>query len=289
MSIDQIIAQIESQLGKVLTSQTISGGDINQAMKLETKEGQFFVKWNQGIYPQMFLLESIGLKVLERSGAIRVPKVIMVDESFLVLEWLDFGDRTPASAKKLGQSLARLHQKTSLYHGLEDDNFIGTLPQKNRQTEVWWAFYWEQRIKPQMQIAKNKGRLTEELEEAFWDLSDKLKEILPTKVEASLLHGDLWGGNWAVVSSGADKGKPVVFDPAIYCGHREVDIAMTELFGGFPAEFYQGYNQVWKLDKDYQHRKKIYQLYPLLVHLNLFGGGYADQIMTIIKSRLIAK
>lgn len=309
LELPEIVAYVvEAELGKITQAERVSGGDINEAAKVTTKEGQFFVKWNsprtesQGQiesaslkqlkmgqilekYPEMFPLEAVGLRLLERVEEVRVPKVAVVAQNCLVLEWIEFrvsGRHDKEAQRKLGEQLARLHKHTHDKHGLGDDNYIGKLPQKNRFTECWWQFYGEQRIKPQLAIARKNGYVDEEFEERIWQLYDKLPELLPENVEASVLHGDLWGGNWAVDTSG----EPVVFDPAVYCGHREMDLAMTELFGGFGKEFYKAYDEEWSIDLGYEKRKKLYQLYPLMVHLNLFGKGYLGQVEAIVESYL---
>lgn len=274
---------------------TIVGGDINQAYQISGliddggMQVSFFIKLNHKSLLDMFIAEAAGLHEIAQAQAIRVPKVICsgVDEnqSYLVLENLSFVGGNPNSAKKLGQQLAAMHKQTAEQFGWSQDNTIGSTQQVNTQTESWIDFWREFRLGYQFGLVKQKGcaksliikgkKLLDSLDAFFIDYKPK----------PSLLHGDLWSGNYAYLKNG----EPVIFDPAVYYGDREADIAMTELFGGFSAEFYSAYNEVWPLDKDYQQRKALYNLYHILNHFNLFGGGYAmsaenmlDQLLTQI-------
>lgn len=274
---------IESHLNTaVVSSRWIGGGDINEAAQVETASEKFFVKWNPHSPPGMFTAEARGLNLLASAGTLKVPQVILSSEmpAFLALEWLPIErPKNPTVfADHLGEGLARLHQTTQGKHGLDHDNYIGRLHQSNTPTQSWAAFYRDQRIRVQMGIARQNGRLNPERERLLERLCEKLPGILPD-VSPSLLHGDLWSGNY----SGITGDLPVIYDPAVYYGHREVEMAFTELFGGFPGRFYEAYNAAFPLDKGYMERKALYQLYPLLVHLNLFGEGYGSHVDSIAR------
>ena len=261
----------------------IAGGDINQAYRIsgiiddDDVVTSFFIKLNQKSLLDMFVAEAAGLQEIERAQAILVPKVICSgveeNQSYLVLENLSFAGGHSHSAEQLGRQLAAMHKQTAPQFGWSRDNTIGSIKQINNWTGNWVDFWCDHRLGFQLNLAKQNGvgrslyikgeKLISEVENFFIDYQP----------EASLLHGDLWSGNYAYLKSG----DPVIFDPAVYYGDREADIAMTELFGGFPAEFYTAYNEVWSLDKGYKQRKMLYNLYHILNHYNLFGGGYAMQ------------
>ncbi|GMR16816.1 MAG: fructosamine kinase family protein [Gammaproteobacteria bacterium] len=269
----------------------IAGGDINQAHQIEgilvdeNRSASFFIKSNQKSRLDMFEAEAEGLQEIEKAQAIRVPHVVCsgvaANQSYLVLENLKLARGAGGdidSAKRLGQQLAAMHKTTSSQFGWSRDNTIGSTRQLNKQTDNWIDFWREQRLGFQLELANQNGcgqslyskgqKLLTELEQFFTDYEP----------EASLLHGDLWSGNYGYLK----EGDPVIFDPAVYYGDRETDIAMTELFGGFTAEFYSAYNQSWPLDKGYKQRKTLYNLYHVLNHFNLFGGGYAMQAENMI-------
>lgn len=263
----------------------MGGGCINQAYRLEGKAGQtYFVKFNQGRYEAMFTAEADGLQALAAAQVITVPQPhcygVVGDMAFLVLDYLPLDGR--GSASKMGEQLAALHRVTHDAFGWAQDNFIGTSPQPNGFKADWVTFWQTQRLGFQLRLAANNGyggRLQREGERLQADLGG----LFDTSPAASLLHGDLWGGN----SAFAD-GKPVIFDPAVYYGDREADLAMTELFGGFGANFYHAYQNAYPLDAGYATRKTLYNLYHILNHLNLFGGGYLGQAETMI-SRLLSE
>ncbi|HLA42631.1 MAG TPA: fructosamine kinase family protein, partial [Aggregatilineales bacterium] len=200
--------------------------------------------------------------------------------AFLLLEWLspERPRHADALAEKLGEGLAALHQRTQANHGLDHDNYIGSLPQHNQEESSWAVFYRDHRIRAQGEIARQRGRLPASREKLLNALLEEIPLIVPD-VSPSLLHGDLWGGNYMAGVNDT----PVIYDPAVYYGHREVEIAFTELFGGFPKRFYDAYNAIFPLDAGYHKRKALYQLYPLMVHMNLFGGGYASQVDSIMQ------
>ncbi len=265
--------------------QRVYGGDINQAAQFTLHGGdRVFIKWNTDVGPDFFMAEANGLQTLAEARAIRVPAVLAVGSgpAFLVTEWIDTGGAGMADmdfAERLGQELAALHNYTADRHGLEGDNYIGSLPQPNVQTTSWVGFFRDQRIGAQMAIARERGQLPPQREHALERLQNWLPVFLDDEaIRPSLLHGDLWGGNYMVAANG----DPVLIDPAVYYGHREMDLAMTELFGGFSAGFYSAYNDAYPLE-GYEKRRQLYQLYPLLVHMNLFGGGYGARVDAIVR------
>lgn len=282
---DALKAQLEATLGTaILKTGYVGGGDINQACQLETREARYFLKWNHQSPPGMFSAEAKGLGLLKSAQALRVPDVIAVQEptadvpAFLILEWVptERPKNSDLFAERLGHGLAHLHQQQASQHGLEQDNYIGTLPQTNTPNSSWVAFYRDARIGKQQDIAQQRQRLPAARQNLLDKLRTKLPDLIP-EVEPSLLHGDLWGGNYLATENDT----PVIYDPAVYYGHREVELAFTELFGGFPSRFYDAYYAVYPIDKGYTRRKALYQLYPMMVHMNLFGGSYAhraDQI-----------
>jgi protein-ribulosamine 3-kinase len=284
-------ANISQALGRDFrmgSQQGIGGGSINQASRIDgyldnTEMVSFFIKFNNKERLPMFEAEAAGLLEMVKAEAITVPGVICsgIDgaHSYLVLEHLNFSAAKASSAQLLGQQLARLHQKTSTQYGWQQNNTIGSTPQINDWSESWIDFWREQRLGFQLELAKQNG-VTRTLYKKGQLLLEQLDSFfVDYDPEPSLLHGDLWSGNYSFI----ENGEPVIFDPAVYYGDREADIAMTELFGGFPAEFYMAYNEVWPLDKGYRQRKTLYNLYHILNHFNLFGGGYAMQAENMIE------
>lgn len=264
----------------------LGGGCINDAWRLTDKKRRFFVKLNtQNRQISMFAAEFSGLLVLYESGAIRVPKPLCygarAGASYLVTEYLPLTGN--ADQRKLGRQLAVLHRHAGTYYGWERDNTLGTTPQPNTPGNDWTAFWREQRLGHQLRLAAENG-YGASLQKAGDALLSKVNKLLTHKPQPSLLHGDLWSGN----ASGLEDGTPVIFDPAVYYGDRETDIAMTELFGGFGRDFYAAYCEQWPLDEGYRVRKDLYNLYHILNHLNLFGGGYLSQAQHLI-NRLLAE
>lgn len=252
---------------------SVSGGCINQGYRIIGTNGQqFFVKLNQADRVEMFETEALGLQQMGQTGTIRVPGAIAwgtaAGQCFLVLEWLDLRGRSDFA---LGQQLAKLHQyRGATAFGWQRDNAIGATVQKNAWMGDWAEFWRVQRLGVQLQLARGRGGRFLGGER----LLDRVGELLAGHCpRPSLVHGDLWGGN----ASGLADGTPVIFDPAVYWGDREVDLAMTELFGGFSRGFYGGYNEVWPLDEGYDRRRDLYNLYHILNHYNLFGGSYERQ------------
>lgn len=281
MSISEtIINELTLVTGKphqLKSHSVLGGGCINQAQKLETNRGDYFVKFNHANLLDMFEAEAEGLNELAKAKSVRLPEVLMSGvadgHAYLVMEYIKPGQR--ASAKdiaRFGEQMANLHRYTKNQFGWHRDNTIGSTPQINNWSDNWVDFYRDQRLGYQINLAVKQGA-RKKLAEKVYELMECLEQFFNQPPMASVLHGDLWSGNY----SHCEDGNHVIYDPAVYFGDREADIAMTELFGGFAAEFYSGYKSVWPLDEGYGVRKTLYNLYHILNHYNLFGGGYASQ------------
>ena len=285
--IAEAITEVTGQRFSVQQHQPQPGGCISQTVRLTDTTRSYFVKLNQADRHDMFIAESEGLQALAASQSVRVPLVIcsgVADGSaYLVLEYIAFGG-AGADEQALGHQLAQLHRATADRYGWYRNNTIGSTPQINNWGEDWIEFWCQHRLRFQLERAANRAQDNHLLSrgEALLDRAgDFFCDYLPT---ASLLHGDLWGGNKAY----DQHGQPVIFDPAVYYGDRETDLAMTELFGGFSREFYTAYDAAWPLDAGYARRKDLYNLYHILNHFNLFGGGYSTQARGVI-NRLLAE
>jgi len=261
---------------------TVSGGDINDAFFVETKGGRYFVKYNRNMQEGFFLSEAKGLESIRKTGAIAVPNVYEVlenkNEGILVMEWIA-GDRKPHTEEELGRGVARLHSTKEKQFGLAEDTFIGTLPQPNGWYDRWIDYYRDRRLIPQCSLAEKNKRMPSERRAKLMRLCDTLEKWLPKDCDASLLHGDLWGGNWIA----GPNGRPFLIDPSVFYGHAEFEVAFTEMFGGFSQAFYHSYEEICPLSPEYNERKPLYQLYYLLVHLNLFGESYGVSVDRILK------
>lgn len=265
---------------------SIGGGCINSAYRIADGERRYFVKLNSKDGLTMFEAEADGLREMAAAGAIKVPEPVATGlaegQAYIVMENLDLGGS--GSGARLGLELAALHQATRARFGWFRDNTIGSTPQYNSENSDWVSFWREQRLGVQLKMAAGRGSgsaLQRKGERLMAELPAFFATYTPTP---SLLHGDLWSGNYAYCRDGT----PVLFDPAVYYGDREADIAMTELFGGFGRDFYDAYNEVWPLDAGYEVRKTLYNLYHILNHYNLFGGGYSGQAESMIE-RLLAE
>jgi fructosamine-3-kinase len=253
----------------------VRGGCINEAWVVEGAGRRCFVKLNSAAALDMFEAEADGLRELAAADAIRVPRPLVAGiaakYAFLVTEHLVFEGR--CDPRRLGEDLASLHRHAGTAHGWHRDNTIGSTPQHNATCSRWRDFWRERRLLPQLERAERNGHSAlRPLRERLLGRSDAL--LAKREPPASLLHGDLWGGNVA----GLPDGTPVLFDPAVYFGDRETDLAMAALFGGFPGEFYAAYQAAWALDPGHEERRPLYQLYHLLNHLNLFGAGYLGEV-----------
>jgi len=278
------ISQVTAQPFNINQHRSVSGGCINQGYCLQGDGLAYFVKINQASRLSMFAAEAFGLKQMAATHTIRLPKPICWgisdNYSYLVLEWLEFAQGNSLSWEKMGQKLALMHQTPGNQRfGWNENNTIGSTPQINTWTDNWADFFAQHRIGYQLQLAQKRGGSFPERTEVLLAVLKCLKDHYP---QPSLVHGDLWSGNVGVTKDG----EPVILDPATYYGDREVDIAMTELFGGFPAAFYRGYNEVFPLEEGYQQRKTLYNLYHILNHFNLFGGGYGTQANQMLRQIL---
>jgi protein-ribulosamine 3-kinase len=286
MTLWQIISEhISSTTGRPFSPNarnSVGGGCINAAYSIEGSGQRYFVKINDAAHAAMFEAEAAGLQEIAAAQAIRVPLPICYgtaeDTCYLVLEYIDMGSGGNAAAQTLGRQLAALHRASAPRFGWSIANTIGATPQVNSWSDSWLDFWRERRLGYQLELAARNGfggGLQRKGEQLLARVGSFFHGYAPVP---SLLHGDLWGGNWAIDLDGS----PVVFDPAVYYGDREADIAMTELFGGFPPSFYAAYREAWPLHQGYAVRKTLYNLYHVINHLNLFGGGYqrqAEQMM----------
>lgn len=282
-----LVESLEAELGeRIVCAHSVTGGDINEAFALElASRERVFVKTHGGADPQMFPAEAHGLEWLRAAGALRIPRVVAVSgggegrPAFLALEWLESAPRGRDFDESLGRSLAVLHRAGAPAFGLERDNFIGRLPQVNRPAPSWAEFYRERRLAPQLALAVEQRRLPPTLRRACERLLDHLDRWVGPTEPPARLHGDLWGGNLHV----DERGRPVLIDPAAYGGHREMDLAMMRLFGGFGARVFSAYAEAYPLAPGHEERVPLFQLYPLLVHVNLFGGGYVASVARAIE------
>ncbi|CAN5373647.1 fructosamine kinase family protein [soil metagenome] len=267
----------------VLDHKVVHGGDINEAHWLKTIDTEYFLKLNNASrYPGMFEQEAKGLDALRSASGLVVPTVIrhgqVGDEQYLLLEWLDKASPGKDSMPDFGAALAKQHQQTQSFFGWHENNFIGSLVQVNNQHASWHSFYAACRILPLVKHLVEAGGFSRSDSAATSLLCTKLKDLFPEEPPA-LLHGDLWGGNYMITNNGT----VAVFDPAVYYGHREMDLGMTRLFGGFDDSFYDAYQSTYPLEKEWQQRLPLTQLYPLLVHAVLFGGHYISRARQIIQ------
>ena len=288
-----IAAEISRASGKpftVDTARSIGGGSINAACVLEGGGQRWFVKLNQARLLSMFEAEAEGLRAMAATHTVTVPLPLCQgasgEQAWLVMEYIEPGSRANRSdsAATLGRQLAAMHACTDGTHGWHRDNTIGSTEQRNDRQPDWPTFWAEQRIGFQLQLAADNGH-----QGALQRDGDRLLSVMGQLLQGhqpvpSLLHGDLWSGNASV----DQHGQPVIFDPACYYGDRETDLAMTELFGGFSGDFHAAYREAWPLDDGYEVRRTLYNLYHILNHLNLFGGGYAGQAADMIR-RLLAE
>lgn len=265
---------------------SVGGGCINSAMILEGNDKQFFVKLNQGAQIEMFAAELEGLREIQQSHTLRAPTPICCGDAqgyaYLVLEYVPHGKPGEHSMDQFGRDLARMHAVTSERYGWRRDNTIGSTPQVNTWCNGWSEFWRMHRLEFQLRLAADNGyggALQSKGEALLGELEAFFEDYTP---QPSLLHGDLWSGNYMI----DDRGEPVIFDPAVYYGDREADLAMTELFGGFPSRFYAAYRDAYPLHPGYALRKTLYNLYHVLNHLNLFGGGYRRQAEDMIEALL---
>lgn len=280
MILDHISSQIESEVGqKIIASHSQSGGDINQATILNFENGySCFLKWNDSAPASMFETEAKGLELLSNANTeLIIPEVILIGKDFLLLSLIESCSANSASDFNFGVQLAKLHRNSSDNFGLGHDNFIGKLPQRNHTHKNWTDFFIQERIEPQIKLGVDSGKLSNSLAAKVENLISVVDHLFPDEPPA-LLHGDLWSGNYMYTTNGIAS----IYDPAVYYGHREMDLAMTRLFGGFSKDFYEGYNSEYPLEDGFEERIQLCNLYPILVHANLFGGGYVGRALEIL-------
>ena len=260
----------------------VGGGCINNTLKVNTSEGDFFVKWNENEENDMFEKEIRGLKLLQNIPKANIPKTFnsgrLEGRNFLIMEFLEKHAPRADFWKALAESLTRIHLETNNSYGLDHNNFIGRLPQRNDQERDWVQFFINHRLEVQLGLGIYNGLISSSFAEKFRLLYDQLPGLLVDE-PASLLHGDLWSGNFMV----GPQGNPYLVDPAVYYGNREIELAFTKLFGGFDPEFYFVYNELYPLQPGFEERVEIYNLYPLLVHVNLFGTSYLSGVERTIR------
>ncbi len=283
---ESISDPLPSSLGsdfKIISSQSISGGSINQAFKIHTSQGDFFLKFNQASkYPAMFEKEAKGLELLKENSSLKVPEVITHgnsnDYTWLIMEYIASRDKSENFWQDFGYKLAEMHKVSNSFYGLDHDNYMGSLHQSNIEHDEWVDFFIEERLERQVALAFNNKEIDRTVISSFENLYRSLTEIFPPEAPA-LLHGDLWNGNYIT----DENGNAALIDPAVYFGHREIDIAMSMLFGGFDEAFYDAYCEVFPMEHDWRNRMDIYNLYPLMVHVNLFGRSYLGSVKRILK------
>ena len=277
---------VEANLGVAIVGHSgVGGGCIANATRLETEAASYFLKWGRGDAASTFEPEADGLRALRAAkSSLHIPKPIATgpvsgDSGFLLMEWIESGSMTSSFWEDFGRGLAEMHRHTAECYGFSSDNFIGRLPQVNKWADEWPAFFETRRLEPQVQLARERGRWSESWDVHYDRLKSRLPQLLPLNPEASTLHGDLWGGNFLV----AEDGGAAILDPAAYYGHREADLGMTRLFGGFEERFYAAYDEAWPLESGSEERLQIYNLYHLINHLNHFGSGYAGAVDRILR------
>jgi fructosamine-3-kinase len=279
-------AKLAAELGSpVLHVRAAASGDINQTFGIELGDGRkLFVKTHHSPPAGMYVCEARGLRWLAEARALHVPEVLLASDAdpegpaCLVLETIEPGRRSANFDEVLGSGLARIHQTGAADFGLDHDNYLALLPQHNASLPSWPRFYAERRLAPQTELASRSGRITTKLARQLETLCAKLETLVGPAEPPARLHGDLWGGNLLCDA----QGDPCLIDPAVYAGHREIDLAMMRLFGGFSERVFAAYHAAYPLAPGYRERVPLYQLYPLLVHVNLFGGHYASQVEQLI-------
>lgn len=275
---DVLVWLNKNQYGNITSVDPVSGGCIHQALRVQTASGECFIlKQDPGKYADVFQRESEGLETLRVSGGPVIPDIYLVGDEYLLLSDLQPAPRCKDFWQIYGQQLAVVHLKQNPRFGFENDNYIGSNPQENTWMENGWEFYRDLRIKNQIKWANDRSLLDTKDIRKFENLLVQLPELIPEQ-PASLIHGDLWSGN--LISDNG--GKPALIDPAVYYGWAEADLAMTDLFGRYPEEFFKAYAEINPLEKGYRSRFPLYNIYHLLNHLNLFGKGYLSQIRSIL-------
>ncbi|MBT8401691.1 MAG: fructosamine kinase family protein [Rhodothermia bacterium] len=280
-----IRASLEREVGRQLARVVaVSGGDALAAYKVSFNSGPALFVKRQAESVDALRAEKEGLDaLLAADSGLHIPRVVTHDfdvdgGGYIAIEWLESSSAGTTHWSALGEGLARLHRSLSDRYGFGSSNFIGLLPQCNDWSDAWPDFFASRRLQPQVARAKDQGRWKPGWQTPYERLLSRLDDLLPEDPGASLVHGDLWGGNVMATATG-----PAVFDPAVYYGHREVDLAMSQLFGGFDSAFYGAYREAWPIEGGFGDRAGIYNLYHLLNHLNIFGGSYAESVDRVLR------
>ena len=284
---EQIKSHLVNELGddfRIDSSRMLGGGSINRAARMDTAGGSYFIKWNSArLYPQMFELEARSLNILRAALPLHIPAPVYHgeagDDAFLLLEYVEQGTSATDFWESFAEGLAEQHRQTASVYGLDFDNYIGSLAQSNRKHGSWIDFFVEERLQPQLRLARNNGLADKALTVKFEHMFYQLDKVFPEEEKPALLHGDLWSGNFMTDSHG----QACIFDPAIYYGNRIMDIGMSKMFGGFSSEFYELYNRTFPMENNWQEQVDVANLYPYLVHVNLFGRGYLNGIIPVLK------
>ena len=285
MSVHQIPGSIQAEVESVLfapitRATSVQGGEISEALKIELEDGQaFFLKFHKGNFnasKSIFTQEVKGLNTLRSvNTSLVIPEVISHNNSYLLLEYLE--EEKQGNDFQFGVDIAKLHKSSNELFGFSDDNYIGSIGQSNRYHADWLEFFIRERIEPLVNKAMEGGLLSNKYSRIFERVFNYTYVIFPDEPPA-LLHGDLWSGNYLFTK----QGQAAIYDPAVYYGHREMELAMTTLFGGFNPAFYDGYQTEYPLQTGWEERQKLCQLYPLLVHALLFGGNYVQQSKALL-------
>ena len=266
---------------KISSTHSLGGGSIASSFVIETESGKKYFSKTYGNNNVILKSEVSGLRELAFQIGVRIPKIIATNSEFLILEYIESGKKQNDFFTTFGRQFAQFHRTTENFYGFYENNFIGSTPQINLpQNDNWIDFFWENRLLFQFNLAEQNGFV----DSSFRNLINKLEKAFPSILDGTdepptLLHGDLWSGNFMV----DENSNPVLIDPAVYYGHREADLAMTKMFGGFDSNFYHAYNEEYPLLYDWEERINLYMLYHVLNHLNLFGSGYYSQAVSIIK------
>lgn len=270
--------------GVILGASPVGGGCISNATQVQTEHERVFLKWTPKSESPLLYAEVTGLRALSAVEAdLIIPRVRFITErdapnGVLILDWINSGNPRPGFWAAFANGLASLHRHTAPAYGFDEDNFIGRTPQANGWRSTWPEFFLEQRLDPQARLARSNGRWRKAWDGPFDQLTRRLGDLLPEKPPASMLHGDLWSGNFMVSSEGI----AALIDPAVYFGDRETDLALSRLFGGFAPDFYASYEENWPLEAGADDRIPIYNLYHVLNHLNLFGESYSGSVDSIL-------
>jgi fructosamine-3-kinase len=281
-----VLAEVFGRECTILSSRGLGGGCINNAVALETDAGAFLLKWQRGIPADMYEKEAAGLSLLKAADQLRVPATYgfgqLDGRYYLLMEFVHSAGKKKDYWENFGSQLATMHRaRQAQQFGLDHDNYIGKLGQNNHFYDDWIEFFIQQRLEAQLQLALHNGLVNAQFADRYRAFYAHLPQLLPT-APASLLHGDLWSGN---VMTGPD-GYVCLIDPAVYYGHREIELAFTRMFGGFGSAFYAAYEATWPLEPGFEQRVGIYNIYPHMVHVNLFGRSYLSGVEQVLAKYL---